>query len=190
MVAPFLHVHWIDLMPSHAADATENFGLHRGELRLVTVGPEWAQRYAVELDRLAAALRGAALDIQHVGSTAVPGLLAKPILDIAIAIESFEAGLALVDRMAGLGYRYRAENGIPGRHYFVRGSPCRTHHLHMLTLSSPQWAQHIRFRDRLLALPALALQYAELKRALVAQCAGQRELYQRQKASFIAEATA
>jgi len=53
-------------------------------------------------------------------------LCGGPILDIAIAIDSFQEGMALVDIMAGLGYRYRGENGISGRHYFVRGSPCRT----------------------------------------------------------------
>ena len=62
------------------------------------------------------------------------------------------------------------------------------HHLHMLARSSAQWEQHLRFRDRLLASPAMAARYAQLKRLLVVQCAGDRDLYQRQKASFIAQA--
>jgi GrpB-like predicted nucleotidyltransferase (UPF0157 family) len=166
----------------HFAD----FGLDFGELRLVTVGPEWAQRFSAERDRLSAALGVAALDIQHVGSTSVPGILAKPILDIAVAIRSFEEGDALVPKLVALGYAYRGEYGIPRRHYFVQGSPRRTHHLHVLEQHGADWQRHIAFRDRLLASPATAARYSELKRANLSESAGDRDRYQALKASFIA----
>jgi GrpB-like predicted nucleotidyltransferase (UPF0157 family) len=174
-------------MKKHVQSSTSDFGLKSGELHLVTVGPEWALRFAAERDLLSLALGPHALDIQHIGSTAIPGILAKPILDLAIAIHSFEGGSALVPLVLALGYEYRGENGMPRRHYFVRGTPRRTHHLHVFEHDSHEWARHLLFRDRLLASPAPAAQYSELKRTLVAQNPENRVLYQSLKSSFIDE---
>lgn len=165
-----------------------DFGLNPGELRLVAVGPEWALRFSAERDRLSAKLGPAAIDIQHVGSTAVPGMLAKPILDIAVAVESFDAGHHLPPLLVALGYEYRGEHGIPRRHYFVHGAPRRTHHLHMLEQHGTEWERHIRFRDRLLGSPTIAAQYSNVKLACVSKSSGSRDLYQTLKSSFIAEA--
>lgn len=162
-----------------------DFGLCSGELRLVHVGPEWAARFSSESGRLRAALGAAALDIQHVGSTAVPGILAKPILDIAIAISRFEDGHALVTRLEALAYEYRGENGIPRRHYFVLGAPRRTHHVHVLEHGSAEWRRHLAFRDWLLASPAGAACYSELKERCRVGALGRREEYQRLKTPFI-----
>ncbi|MFD0737678.1 GrpB family protein [Lysobacter koreensis] len=164
-----------------------DFGLASGELRLVTVGPEWGSRFAAEHDRISIALDAAALDIRHIGSTAIPGILAKPILDIAVAIGSFEAGFPLVPLLVGLGYEYRGEHGIPRRHYFVHGSPRRTFHLHVLERHGDEWAHHLRFRDTLRGSPATAARYSALKRAVVAESGGNRAFYQSLKSSFIAE---
>ncbi len=174
-----------------------DFGLASGELRLVPVGSVWASRFSAERDRIAAALGAAALDIQHIGSTAVPGILAKPILDIAVAIQSFEDGQSLVPMLVSLGYEYRGENGIARRHYFVQGSPRRSHHLHMLEKHSAELAMHLRFRNHLLASPAMAARYSELKSMLAKQfeaapsaqekqnMAGNRDWYQSEKSAFI-----
>ncbi|WP_313913502.1 GrpB family protein [Tahibacter sp.] len=168
-------------MPSDAPD----FGLRSDELQLVPVGPEWAQRFSSESSRLSAALGSAALDIQHIGSTAIPGICAKPILDIAIAIRSYESGHALVPRFEALGYRYRGENGIPRRHYFVLGAPRRTHHVHVLEHDSDEWRRHLAFRDRLLGSPADAARYSAFKSRCAAEALGCREEYQRLKTPFI-----
>lgn len=161
-----------------------DFGLRSDELRLVPVGPEWAQRFSSERSRLFAALRDAALDIQHIGSTAVSGISAKPILDIAIAIRSYESGHVLVPRLEALGYRYRGENGIPRRHYFVLGAPRRTHHVHVLEHDSAEWRRHLAFRDGLLGSPADAARYSAFKSRCMAEASGSREEYQRLKTPF------
>ena len=163
-----------------------DFGLNPGELRLVVVGPDWALRFSAERNRLSAVLGSAAIDIQHVGSTAVPGVLAKPILDVAVAIQSFENGYPLAPLLVALGYEYRGEYGIPRRHYFVLGTPRRTHHLHMLEQHGIDWQRHIRFRDQLLRSPAMAAQYSALKLANLSESSGSRDLYQSLKSSFIA----
>jgi len=162
-----------------------DFGLNRRELSLVTVGPEWAQRFASEQSRLVSSLGLEAIDVQHIGSTAIPGILAKPILDIAVAIENFESGLLLVPILISLGYEYRGEYGISRRHYFVQGSPKRTHHLHVLERHAPEWRQHICFKEYLLSSPALAAQYSDLKREILIASLGNRDQYQALKSCFI-----
>ncbi len=164
-----------------------DFGLAHGELRLVPVGAEWHARFNAERGRISAVLGPAAIDIQHIGSTAVPGILAKPILDMAVVIQSFEGGRALVPLLTDLGYEYRGENGIPLRHYFVQGSPRRTHHLHMLVQDSAELMRHLRFRDILLDSPLTAARYSGLKAAIAAESGGTRDLYQSRKVSFIDE---
>src|SRR5258708_3379447 len=104
------------------------FGLSPGELHFVVVGPEWAVRFAEERVRIAEVLGAGALDIQHIGSTSIPGITAKPILDLAASVRDFESGKMLVPALVALGYTYRGENGIARRHFFVRGG---THHLHL-----------------------------------------------------------
>lgn len=171
-------------------NTTADFGLISGELSLVTVGPEWAQRFASERERISAALGAAALEIHHVGSTAIPGILAKPILDIAVAVQSFEMGIPLVPLLVHLGYEYRGENGIARRHYFVQGVPRRTHHLHVLEAGSAQLSRHLGFRDLLLRSQATAARYSEFKRAIAEGAGGRRDLYQNLKFSFINEVMA
>lgn len=83
-------------------------------VQLMVVGPEWAARFAAEHARIAAALGTSALDIQHIGSTAIPGLVAKPILAIAIAIRDFESGHALVPALIALGFAYRVRTAFHG----------------------------------------------------------------------------
>lgn len=162
--------------------------LRVGDLRLVHVGPEWAELFSSESYRLSSVLAASALHVEHVGSTAVPGMRAKPILDIAIAIRSYDDGHALVPRLEALGYQYRGEYGIPRRHYFVLGAPIRTHHLHVLELDCAQWRRHLAFRDWLLSSPENAAAYSEVKARCVAQASGCRKEYQRLKTSFIDDA--
>lgn len=99
-------------------------------------------------ERLRAVLGGFVLDIQHVGSTSIPGIPAKPILDIAVAVANFEEASRCLAPIEALGYTYRGEASIPRRHYFVKGAADnRTHHLHMNEIQSDDWQQQIAFRD-------------------------------------------
>lgn len=151
-------------------------------LHLVIVGKEWASLFADERSRIAGAMGASALEIQHVGSTAIPGITAKPVLDIAVAIRDFESGHALVPALVALGYTYRGENGISRRHYFERGDVC---HLHVFEHGSLDWQRHLHFRDRLLASSELAARYSQVKLAAAKESGGRRERYQDLKASFI-----
>lgn len=152
------------------------------ELRLIVVQADWALRYLDERSRIEGVLLGSALNIQHIGSTAIPGITAKAILDIAVAIRDFESGHALVQNLASLDYTYHGENGMPRRHYFDRDDMV---HLHMFERDSLDWKRHLRFRDRLLASPELATRYSRVKLDAARDSRGCRENYQTLKASFI-----
>jgi GrpB-like predicted nucleotidyltransferase (UPF0157 family) len=164
-------------------------GLRRGEIHLEPHNPKWAQLYERERARLAAALGDHVLDLQHVGSTAIPGIRAKPILDIAAAVASFEAAAVCIAPLEALGYTYRGENGIPRRRYFVLRSPdgeTTLVHVHMLEIDSARWENHLLFRDYLCTHPQAAQAYQELKEQLMARYRHDRRAYTEGKGAFIA----
>lgn len=159
-------------------------GLERGVIRIVPYDPEWPRIYAAERERLVAAVGELFLDIQHVGSTSVPGLAAKPIIDIAAAVRDFDEAAACVAPIVALGYAYRGENGIPRRRYFDGGDPI-LFHLHVLEVGGLDWHEHLLFRDYLRDHPEAAREYARLKEDLAARYAGDRLGYTEAKGSFI-----
>ena len=164
----------------------QSLGLKRGELRLAPYRDEWPLLFESEKKIIEAAVGYHISDIQHVGSTAIVGMPAKPILDIAIAVENFEKARVCIDPLIGFGYTFRGENGIPRRHYFTRGDPT-THHIHMVEESSDEWAKLICFRDLLRADPKTAEEYRKLKLDLWERLPGDRKAYQAAKATFIEE---
>jgi len=129
------------------------------------------------------------LDLQHVGSTAIPGIRAKPILDIAADVASYEAAAVCIAPLEALGYTYRGENGIPRRRYFVRRTPdgeTTLVHLHMLEAHSAEWENHLLFRDYLRAHPQDAQAYQALKEELMARYPRDRGAYTEGKGAFVA----
>lgn len=156
----------------------------RQPLEVVEYDPRWPALFALERDRLATALGRYAVEIQHVGSTSVPGLAAKPVIDIAIGITAYPWPGAPIDAAVALGYEHKGEHGIPRRHYFRKGAP-RTHHVHVLELDSEQYTGHILFRDYLRGRPDVARQYEVLKRSLAGAVQGDHRAYEEGKADFI-----
>ena len=146
--------------------------------------PMWPRGFAAEADRLAQACRALPLRIEHIGSTAVPGLSAKPIIDILIGVPPRAVRAPYVAAIRDLGYEHLGAHGIPGRDYFRRGSP-RTHHVHLVSWSSTVWHDHLLFRDWLRQNESAALEYAVLKRELHAQFADDRSGYSESKSPFI-----
>lgn len=159
-------------------------GLPSKIVRVHPYTPEWQQIFSEEQARLHACLGDYVLDIQHVGSTSIPNMVAKPILDIGIAVAEYEEAARCVQPIEQLGYLYRGENGIPRRRYFVKGDPT-SHHVHMVEIQSENWATMIRFRDHLRQHPDVAEAYAALKQRLAEQFPTNRTAYQDGKAEFI-----
>ncbi len=137
---------------------------------VVAYDPQWPVRFAEEAARLASVFGDTLLAIHHIGSTSIPGMAAKPIIDIMPVVRRIEAVDALNPGMQALGYEARGEYGIPGRRYFVKSQgDQRTHHVHVFAAGHPDVARHLNFRDYLIAHPAEAAAYASLKQALARQ---------------------
>lgn len=155
---------------------------------VVAYDDRWPARFAAEVERLTPLLPGA--DIHHIGSTAVPGLAAKPVIDLMALVADLDQPIpALVD--AG-GYEYPpAYNAtLVDRHWLCRPSAAeRTHHLHLVADRALLDA-HLRFRDELRANPQLRDDYAQLKLALADRYRDDREGYTEAKTAFIERATA
>lgn len=160
-------------------------------IRVVPYDPEWPARFESGRDLLRQAIGPWVVDdIHHVGSTAVPGLDAKPIIDILVGVEDLGHSRACFELLAGLGYLY-APYLAEEMHWFCKPDPGRrTHHLHLVPRGSPRYRDELAFRDHLRANPEKARDYAELKRRLAARFDRDREGYTDAKANFIARALA
>jgi GrpB-like predicted nucleotidyltransferase (UPF0157 family)/protein associated with RNAse G/E len=161
-------------------------GLSAQQVTLAPYHPAWPRLYAEEAARIATAIGHWVVQIEHIGSTSVPGLAAKPIIDIGVAVVNFEEATRCIQPLLALGYTYRGEHGIPRRHFFIKNEGAlRTHHLHMLEPTNPDWRQHIAFRDYLRQRPDVVGEYATLKQQLAAQFPNDRRLYTEAKSGFI-----
>jgi GrpB-like predicted nucleotidyltransferase (UPF0157 family) len=161
-------------------------GLQKGKVKIVPHTELWHQLFAEEETRLREAIGEQVVAIEHVGSTAICGLPAKPIIDIAAAVRDAADAERCIRPLEGIGYEYRGNGGIAGRHYFVKGEP-RTHHLHMVQLDSDFWRDHLLFRDYLRMHQEVAEEYERLKTDLAMKYVGNREAYTEGKSRFIEE---
>jgi GrpB-like predicted nucleotidyltransferase (UPF0157 family) len=166
---------------------TEPLGLESQVVRLVPHDRRWNDFYRREAERLASAIAAAglpALRIEHVGSTSVPGLAAKPVLDIAAGRIDTVAAAEYVAVVEGAGYVYRGECGLPGREFFRRGE-VRTHHLHLVELNGEHWQRYLCFRDALRTDDVARDAYEALKRELAQLYPRDREAYVEGKREFV-----
>jgi GrpB-like predicted nucleotidyltransferase (UPF0157 family)/predicted GNAT family acetyltransferase len=163
--------------------------LEEEPIRIAPYDPRWPQLFERERVSLAATIGRWAVDgIHHVGSTAVPGLDAKPIVDILIGVEDLESSRACFEPLAGLGYLY-APYRSGEMHWFCKPHPNRrTHHLHLVPVGNGRYVDELAFRDHLRAHPDTAAAYASLKRELATRFGDDREGYTEAKAEFIREA--
>jgi GrpB-like predicted nucleotidyltransferase (UPF0157 family) len=174
--------------------------LSRPSIVIADYDPRWPSLYEEERARIVAAIGNWLVDIQHVGSTSVPGLAAKPVIDIGVALGSLLDGLKCITPLVELGYECLGEYGIRGRLYFrkLTSNPLpgqllgaetrvgRTHQMHMYERTHPEWEAHILFRDFLRTHADVAARYEALKR----QLAGHHddvEAYAEAKASFVSD---
>ena len=159
-------------------------GLAHGKVALVESHAGWAVLYESERERLLQAVGALIVGIEHFGSTSIPGIKAKPILDIMLGLSDFADGFRLVPPMQALGYDYVGTQMVPNDHLFGLGEP-RTHLVHAVVHGGHHWVRNLRFRDRLRAERSLAADYEALKIDLAARFANSRADYTAAKQSFI-----
>ncbi|WP_428611112.1 GrpB family protein [Shewanella sp.] len=150
----------------------------------------WPEVFEAEKALLLAVLGDRVITIEHIGSTSVPGLAAKPIIDILVEADSLAALDAKNSQLQRLGYRARGEHGIAGRRYFQKGGEQRSHHLHAFQSGSAQLTAHRAFRDYLIAHPQMAGEYGRLKQRIAKKGQHDSEAYMALKADFMVETLA
>ncbi|MEA2364087.1 MAG: hypothetical protein QOD71_3232 [Thermoleophilaceae bacterium] len=155
-------------------------------VRIVDYDPAWPALADAELHRIREAVGDVAVRLEHVGSTAVPGLAAKPILDLLLSVEPIEPRERYVERLERLGYLFAPAPESPERHFFARPPERpRTHHLHVCEAGSEHEFRHVAVRDFLRGHPDDAAHYAALKRRLVARHPQDRLSYIEGKEQFV-----
>jgi GrpB-like predicted nucleotidyltransferase (UPF0157 family) len=164
----------VDLAQAGEADAA---------VQVVDYDPAWPQSFQAERARLTPPLDGA--DVHHFGSTAVPGLAAKPVIDMIALLPDIDAPIAALIERAGYQFPHAYNATLSHRRFLCYPAAShRTHHLHLVD-QQRELDRRLRFRDRLRADPELAREYAALKRNLAARFADDREAYTEAKRQFI-----
>ena len=157
-------------------------------MNLITIeeyDSSWPTHFEEIRRPIAAALDGLAAAIEHVGSTAVPGLAAKPIIDVDILLKSAGDLSVVVDRLHPLGYRYQGDLGIAGREAFSGPAGVFPHHLYVCQPGSDEFRRHLMFRDYLRKHLDTVAEYGALKRDLAAKYGADREEYARAKSHLV-----
>src|SRR6266446_3272294 len=153
-------------------------------IEIVGYDPRWPLQYAQERARVAAQLGDLIKSIEHIGSTSVPGLSAKPIIDMLVTVARLGPADPYIDRLRSLGYIFFPVLGNPDRHTFGKGSP-HTHHLHIVEQGGEEHIRPLAFRNYLRTHPEAAGQYDALKRVLANRFPHDRQAYNQAKTDFI-----
>lgn len=133
------------------------------KVEVVPHDPNWRSAFETDSKLIALALRDNVVAIHHIGSTAIPQIHAKPLIDMLVEVKDIIKVDTQSSEIEALGYQAMGEFGISGRRFFRKG---RTHHIHTFEVSSPQIERHLAFRDYMISHPEDAQQYSELKREL------------------------
>lgn len=178
----------IDITDPPVSQATETIWQSAQEaVELAPYDPRWPTLFKAERAQIQAVLGGLVIEIHHIGSTAVPGLLAKPIIDIMATVRQLDDAAACIAPLSSLGYTFVDHVENTDRRFFRKGSP-RTHHLHIVEHGSDALRRHLAFRDALRANADLREQYAALKTELAARYKNDRARYTDAKSDFVARA--
>jgi GrpB-like predicted nucleotidyltransferase (UPF0157 family) len=145
----------------------------------------WPKIFLKETKRLQKIFSANFITAQHIGSTAIPGLAAKPTIDILLAVKDIDLVDQCNQAMEKIGYEAWGEYGISGRRFFVKGENKRTHHVHAFQTGNAEIARHIYFRDYLILHPLEAKAYEKLKITLAGQFANDRRGYVENKKDFV-----
>ncbi|EIT86248.1 hypothetical protein A374_06601 [Fictibacillus macauensis ZFHKF-1] len=154
-------------------------------VHVVPYNEEWLQAFQQEKARLEAVFGSLLVDVHHIGSTSIPAMAAKPIIDLLPVVHDITEVDQYTTQMAAIGYEGRGELGLPGRRFFRKGGDERTHHVHVYEAGHEDIARHLAFRDYLRSHQEEARTYAELKQQLAAQFPHDIEQYMDGKDDWI-----
>jgi len=154
-------------------------------IAVVNYNSNWVTAFENEKMLLTKALSNNVVMIEHVGSTAVKGLSAKPVIDILIEVTSIIDLAISSNKIRALGYIVKGENGIPGRRYFQKGGNQRSHHVHAFQTGDLNLIRHRAFKDYLITHPTIANEYSEIKKSAMLNSNNDINTYMELKNKFI-----
>ncbi len=159
------------------------------KVEVVPHDPRWRDAFEAEAKQVAAALGENVVAIHHIGSTAIPNIYAKPVVDLLVEVRDITAVDGRSSAMESLGYEVMGEYGIPTRRYFRKDNQegIRTHNIHAFETGSAEVGRHLAFRDYMIAHPVEAQRYSELKRELAEAHPQSMDGYMDGKDGFIKE---
>lgn len=162
-------------------------GLKRYTVKLLPYQKIWEEYFQEMKNELLQLAGEHFVDIQHIGSTAIKGMKAKPIIDIAIAVQDIEIVSHLIPFFESIHFEYRGNFGKEGGHLFVKNiePEVRTHHVHVISIHDEQWTNYLYFRDQLRSHPELAQEYVALKEQLADLYPEERAKYTASKNKFV-----
>lgn len=158
-------------------------------VKVVPHSPHWREAFEAEAKKIADALGEIFIAVHHIGSTSIPDIYAKPVIDLLVEVTDIAEVDTRNPAMQSLGYEAKGEFGIPGRRYFRKNNAeeIRTHQVHTFESGSAQVKRHLAFRDYLIAHPETAREYSELKRKLADEHPHCMDAYMDGKDAFIKE---
>ncbi len=154
-------------------------------IEVVPYDPNWPKLFETEAIEIGKVLSDNFVIFHHFGSTSVPGLAAKPTIDILFEVKNIELVDQCNNEMEKLGYEAWGEYGICGRRFFIKGEEKRTHHAHIFQVNNPEIARHLYFRDYLKSHPKDAEEYAKLKIELASRFSHDRQGYIQNKKNYV-----
>ncbi len=154
-------------------------------IEVVPYDPNWPRAFEEEAKKLEGILGPHSVKIYHIGSTAVPGLSAKPIIDIMVVVKDILEVDELIEQFEELGYEAKGEYGMPFRRYFQKGEQKRTHHIHIFEEGSGEVERHLHFRDYLRTSSEALTEYESLKLFLAKEHSQNRNAYTEGKEAFV-----
>lgn len=158
------------------------------EIFLSEPNPEWQSQFSYEKKRIINAIGKEIIGIEHIGSTSIPGLMAKPIIDLMVGIKDLDDVAKLIAPLARIEFEYVPKLELVGRYFFRKGEWGKgTAHLHICEINGVEWTEKLLFRDYLRLHPTVASEYASLKEELAARYAFDRSTYTLKKEPFIKE---
>lgn len=154
-------------------------------IEIIEYDPEWAIKFELEKELLLAAIGDTALNIEHIGSTSISGMVAKPVIDILIEVSNLKSLDSKGKKLEALGYEVKGEYGIEGRRYFQKGGNQRTHHVHAFNTGDKNLVRHRAFKEYLIAHQSIIKEYGEIKKNAARRCQNDIVLYMTMKNDFI-----
>ncbi|QPA32782.1 GrpB family protein [Thermaerobacillus caldiproteolyticus] len=157
------------------------------KVEVVSFNEGWSVMFEEEVRKMNTIFGNEIVAIYHIGSTSIPGMYAKPIIDILVEVKDIESVDHYNEQMSAIGYRAMGEHGISGRRFFCKGEDERTHHVHVFKTGSEHITRHLAFKEYMITHPKEAKAYSELKQRLAKQFPTDMKSYIEGKDPFIKE---